>query len=364
MSSEHMPVVPPAPRFDAAELGPHCLVTGGAGYVGSAIVQRLVEAGCTVRVFDVVAPHRAPGVEAVTGDLCDYAALRDACEGVDTVFHTAALIKLIGIARPALRKRVFEVNVQGTENVARATAAAGVKALVHTSTFNVVMDRPLAGGDESLPYATDTDDLYTLSKIEAERIALAADSSGGLRACALRPGGVWGSDTRCIMIRQFLEQLDNFKVLIGDGTAAADTTHVENLVDAQLLAARALRQRPDMAGGQAYFINDDEPLNQLEWFRPLVEALGRSFPTRRLPTGMMRVVGRMLEVSHYLGAPEPVLTLRSVRNLTENCHFRIDKARRDLGYEPRYTRTNGLPLLLPAAQAFLAARAGARTAAA
>jgi 3beta-hydroxy-delta5-steroid dehydrogenase/steroid delta-isomerase len=354
-----MPDIPPAPNFGPTELGPRCLVTGGAGYVGSAIVRRLRAAGCQVRSLDVLAHKSEDGVEVVAGDLRDDDTLLAACRGVDTVFHTAALIKLMGIARPALRKKVFEVNVHGTENVVHAAAAAGVKALVHTSTFNVVMDRPLAGQDETLPYATQTDDLYTLSKIEAERIALAADTAGGLRVCALRPGGVWGADTRCIMIRQFLEQLDNFKVLIGDGTAAADNTHVENLVDAQLLAARALRSRPDVAGGQAFFINDDQPLNQLEWFRPLVEALGRPFPTRRLPTGMMRVIGRLLEIGHYLGAPEPVLTLRSVRNLTENCYFRIDKARRDLGYAPRYTRANGIPLLLPAAREFLAARAAA-----
>jgi 3beta-hydroxy-delta5-steroid dehydrogenase/steroid delta-isomerase len=353
MTQEPVQAIPAPPRFGPGELGTRCLVTGGAGYVGSAIVRRLRAAGCQVRSFDATPHPAADGVEVVTGDLRDYASVLAACRNVNTVFHTAALIKLMGIARPALRRQVFDVNAGGTANVVRAAAASGASALVHTSTFNVVMDRPLVRQDETLPYATRTNDLYTLSKIEAERTALAADTPGGLRVCALRPGGIWGSDTRGIMVRLFLQQLDSFTVLIGDGTAAADNTHVDNLVDAQLLAARALRQKPQIVGGQAYFITDNEPVNCLEWFRPLVVSLGRRFPTRRLPAGMMRTVGMMMEIAHVLGAPEPLLTRRSVRNLTESSCFRIDKARRDLGYEPRFSRANGMPLLLPAARAFI-----------
>lgn len=356
MTTAPLPAVPDAPRFTAAELGPRCLVTGGAGYVGSAIVRRLRAAGCQVRSFDVVDHTSAEGVEVVTGDLRDYDSLLAACKDVDTVFHTAALIKLMAIARPSLRRLVFDVNVGGTVNITGAAAAAGVKALVHTSTFNVVMDRDHVRQDETLPYAINTNDLYTRTKIEAERAALAADAPGGLRVCALRPGGIWGIDTASIMVRSFLEQLDNFTVLIGNGLSAADNTHIDNLVDAQLLAAKALHAKPDATGGQAYFITDDEPLNPLEWFRPLVEGLGRSFPTRRLPAGMMRAVGVMLEVTHWLGAPEPVLTRRSVRNLTESGSFRIDKARRDLGYNPRFGRENGMPRLLPIAHAYLESR--------
>ncbi len=356
MSSPASPTIPEPPKLTAAEIGPRCLVTGGAGYVGSAIVRRLRAAGCTVRSFDVINHKSEAGVEVVTGDLRDYNSLLAACRDIDTVFHTAALIKLMAIARPSLRRLVHEVNVGGTDNVARAAAAAGVTAMVHTSTFNVVMDRDYVRQDETLPYAVNTNDLYTRSKIEAERAALAADTVGGLRVCALRPGGIWGIDTTSIMVRSFLEQLDSFTVLIGDGHSAADNTHIDNLVDAQLLAAKALHAKPDVAGGQAYFITDDEPLNPLEWFRPLVEGLGRSFPTRRLPAGMMRAIGVVLELSHWLGAPEPVLTRRSVRNLTESGSFRIDKARRDLGYAPRYNRANGMPLLLPIARTYLESR--------
>lgn len=349
------PSIPPAPEFSAKDLGQHCLVTGGAGYLGKRIIRRLLEAGCKVRSFDVVEHQHDGDVECVVGDLRHYEDIQTACEGIDTVFHAAAIIKILEIARPSVRRFVYDVNVQGTRNMVRAAEAAGVGALVQTSTFSVVMDRELDGKDETLPYATRSKDLYCLTKIEAEKAVLAGDKPGGLRTCALRPGGLWGSDTSCIMIQSFLDQLakDNFKVLIGNGKAKMDNTHVENLVDAELLAAKALHHNPEQVGGQAYFIVDDEHYNALEWFRPLVEGLDMKFPSFRLPGGMMKAVARSMEIMHFLGGPEPVVTVRGIRNMIETSSFRIDKARRQLGFEPRYNLANGIPELLPDARAYL-----------
>lgn len=348
--------IAPTPKFEPAELGELCLVTGGGGYVGSALVRRLRENGCRVRSLDIV-PHDFddPGVETMVADLRHYADVRRACEGVDTVFHTAAIINLLSLYRPAQKRMVYEVNCVGTRNLVKAAEAAGVAALVQTSTFSVVLDRVLDNQDESVPYATRTRDLYSMTKIEAERTVLAADQNDGLRTCALRPGGVWGSDCNSIMIRSFLEELaaGRFKALIGNGRATMDNTHVDNLIDAHFLAAKALREKPEVVGGQAYFINDDEQVNGLVWFKPLVEALGEKFPRLTLPAPMMKMIGRGMELAHFFGGPEPTLTHRGIRNLTESSSFRIDKARRDLGYTPRFTRDNGFALLLPNARRFV-----------
>ncbi len=349
--------IAPAPIFSPEEIGEHCLVTGGAGYVGRAIIQRLLAAGCRVRSFDVLDHDHGEAVQSVTGNLRHYDDVLAACDGIDTVFHTAALIKITTLNRASVRKRVFDVNVGGTENILKAAAVANVKALVHTSTGNVVMDRVLVGKDETLPYATRTHDLYSVSKIAAEKLALAADNPDGLRVCAVRPGGLWGSDTNSMMVLSFLEQLvaGKFTALIGNGTSVMDNTHIDNLVDGQLLAAKALHKKPETAGGQAYFIFDDEQINPLEWFKPIAEGLGYTYPSLRLPGSLMKVVAWLMEAAHYLGAPEPVLTVRAVRNLIESSSFRIDKARRDLGYEPRFKLENGLPLLLPQARAYIQA---------
>lgn len=360
--SEAYPGVPAPPRLDASAIGSRCLVTGGAGYLGRALVRRLLECGVRVRSFDIAAHDHGPGVEAVTGDLQDPAAVRAACEGVDTVFHTAALITLLTLYKAEQRRRTFAVNVNGTENVLRGAAASGVKALVYTSSFNVALSDSPGLQDETLPYADHARDLYSLSKIAAERITLAADKGSGVRTCALRPGGIWGCDVDSLMVKTFLTQVaaGKFTALMGRREAKFDNTHVENLVDAHLLAAQALRQVPAKAGGQAYNITDDESVNGMEWFRPLSEGLGYKFPKLWLPQFMQKAVALSMETAHLAGAPEPLLTLRGVENLCLGSNLSIAKARRDLAYVPRFNRSNGMPLLVPIARRQIKAWAAAK----
>jgi 3beta-hydroxy-delta5-steroid dehydrogenase/steroid delta-isomerase len=154
--------------------------------------------------------------------------------------------------------------------------------------------------------AGDLLDLYSETKALAERAVLAADEPGGLRTVALRPGGLWGPGEDSMMIRSFVEQLASgrFKLLVGDGRALLDNTHVENAVDAHLLAARKLREAPESVGGQAYQ-TDGEPTN------------GIACPPR-LGHGRVRIPGRasrrrILEGS-TLGGPATALTRRGVLN--------------------------------------------------
>lgn len=356
MTTTEQPSVPAAPQFTPDDIGQTCLVTGGGGYLGSAIIRRLRQHGCRVKSMDLLKhSHDDPQVECIVGDLRHYDSVQEACQGVDTVFHTAALISLLSYYRPAQKRLVYEVNCVGTQNLVRAAQQAGAGALVHTSSFNVVLDRVLEEKDESLPYAEKTADLYSLSKIESERCVLDADNEGGLRTCALRPGGIWGPDCDSMMIKSFLQELaaGRFKVLIGSEKSTMDNTHIDNLVDAQLLSARGLRQQPQTVGGQPYFITDDERVNGLHWFRPLVEGLGEPWPKVALPAGLMKLVSRGIELAHFLGGPDPALTYRGIRNLTESSSFRLDKARSELDYQPRYQRANGFPALLPLARAFV-----------
>lgn len=335
--------IAPAPVISAAELGPVCLVTGGAGYLGRALVTRLLDAGCEVRTLDLRADAPNARARHTSADLRDFDAIAPAFVGVDTVFHTAALISTVDSAnaQPALRRSVYGVNVVGTENALRAAQQAGVRAFVHTSSFNVVMDHAIDGGDESLPYATRSSDLYTLTKIAAEHAVLAADDARAMRTVALRPGGIWGSGRGAVMIDAFIAELAKgaFKATIGDGATLLDNTHVENVIDAQLLAARSLRG-DGVACGKAYFVTDDERHDAMAWFEPLVVGLGHTFPALRVPGALMKGVAGALEFGHRCGAKPPIITVRSIRNLTEGAHFSIARAREDLGYMPRFQRAH------------------------
>src|ERR1700754_2637006 len=125
-----------------SDLG-HVLVTGGSGFVGANLVAELLERGHKVRSFDrAPSPLPAhPQLEVVEGDICDKNTVAAAVEGIDTIFHTAAIIELMGGASVTdeYRQRSFAVNVGGTENLVHAGQAAGVKRVVYTSSNSVGM---------------------------------------------------------------------------------------------------------------------------------------------------------------------------------------------------------------------------------
>ncbi|MCO4748323.1 MAG: NAD-dependent epimerase/dehydratase family protein, partial [Proteobacteria bacterium] len=310
---------------------------------------------CNVRVFDIVPADLPDAVEVFVGDIRDPDAVRAAVDGMDVVFHAAAVIELVGIASAAVRDRAVGINVRGTENVVAACQAASVPRLVHTSSANVCIDGEILEADESAPYAQTFVDLYAETKVGAENAVLAANSDT-LRTVALRPGGLWGPGTGALMVTAFLEQLaaGNFVATIGDGTAVVDNTHVESLVRAELLAAQALSERSEVVAGQAYFITDEERINGIEWFRPIADGLGFAWPTRRVPGWLMYAVGWAGEVAHRFGGPKPTLTRIGVLKLVRGSSFRCDKARRDLGYEPLYTRDSGVAAHLDDYRASLA----------
>jgi len=339
------------------DIGPLCVVTGGSGFLGRAIVKLLLEQGYRVRVFDRADhPQLDPRAELFLGDVRDRDEVRRALLGAGTVFHTASLIHLSGVASKRTRERVFEVNVGGTHNVIEACRANGVPRLVHTSTNNVVFDREVVDGDERAAYATHWVDLYSETKLLAERAVLAAGKSGtGLCTCALRPGGIWAPYGGGVMIDKVLDQiaLGTFVARIGDG-GLADNTHVDNLCEAELLAARALRAKPELVSGEAYFITDGEPMDPVDWFAPLVEGLGSRLPSRRLPARLMYGLGYACEWAARLGAPAPLLTRVEVLKVTRRHSFRIDKAREHLGYVPHIRSREGLIACLPYAREYIA----------
>jgi 3beta-hydroxy-delta5-steroid dehydrogenase/steroid delta-isomerase len=332
-------------------VGPVCLVTGGNGYVGKHLIRRLLDLGCEVRTLDLTPFEGDSRVKSIVGDVRRMRDLRPACEGVDTVFHTAAIINTLTLARPSIRRQVYGVNVLGTECVIRACRAAGVRKLVFTSSITVAVDGPIRGADESAPYvgASGLRDLYSQTKSRAEKLVLAAHDRDGLRTAAVRPGGVWGPGEGAIVVRDFLAHLaaGRFTATIGNGKSVTDNVHVDSVVDVHFLVAQKLDEDPDLVGGQAYFVSDDEPTNPVAWYRPIVEGLGYSWPKLHVPKPVAYAIAYASEVAHYFGGPFPTVTRRGVLAICNDASFRVDKARAHLGYEPRTSAKEGLPKLIP-----------------
>lgn len=329
------------------------LVTGGSGFVGANLVTELLDRGYAVRSFDRVPSPLPdhPGLEVVTGDICDHDSVTNAVAGVDTVFHTAAIIDLMGGASVTAeyRQRSFAVNVGGTENLVRAAQSAGVRRFVYTASNSVVMGgQHIVHGDETLPYTERFNDLYTETKVIAEKFVLGQNGVAGMLTCSIRPSGIWGRGDQTMFRKVFESVLaGHVKVLVGRKSTLLDNSYVHNLVHGFILAAQHLT--PDgTAPGQAYFINDGEPVNMFEFARPVIEACGRKLPRVRVPGRAVHAAMSGWQRLHFrFGIPEPLLEPLAVERLYLNNYFSIAKATRDLGYRPLFTTSQALVDCLP-----------------
>ncbi|HEV7360772.1 MAG TPA: NAD-dependent epimerase/dehydratase family protein [Mycobacterium sp.] len=329
------------------ELG-RVLVTGGSGFVGANLVTTLLDRGYSVRSFDrapsPLAAH--PKLQVLQGDITDKAICAQAVEGIDTVFHTAAIIDLMGGASVSdeYRQRSFAINVGGTQNLVDAGQAAGVQRFVYTSSNSVVMGgQNIAGGDETLPYTSRFNDLYTETKVVAERFVLSQNGVGDMLTCAIRPSGIWGRGDQT-MFRKLFESViaGHVKVLIGRKSARLDNSYVHNLIHGFILAAQHLVPG-GTAPGQAYFINDAEPINMFEFARPVVEACGQPWPRIRVNGPIVAAAMTGWQRLHFrFGIPAPLLEPLAVERLYLDNFFSVAKASRDLGYQPLFTTEKAL----------------------
>jgi 3beta-hydroxy-Delta5-steroid dehydrogenase / steroid Delta-isomerase len=338
------------------ELG-RVLVTGGSGFVGANLVTELLNRGHQVRSFDR-APSPLPAhrrLEVIEGDICDQQTVAAAVDGIDTVVHTAAIIDLMGggSVTEEYRQRSFAVNVTGTQNLVHAARAAGVKRFVYTASNSVVMGgQRISCGDETLPYTERFNDLYTETKVVAERFVLSQNGSpnggAGLLTCSIRPSGIWGRGDQTMFRKVFESVLaGHVKVLVGSKNVKLDNSYVHNLIHGFILAAEHLVPG-GAAPGQSYFINDGEPINMFEFSRPVVEACGEPWPKVRVPGRLAWLVMTVWQWFHFrFGLPKPLLEPLAVERLYLDNYFSIAKAQRDLGYQPLFTTEQAIAECLP-----------------
>ena len=229
----------------------HCLVTGGAGFIGSHIVERLLARGDQVRILDnfstgvaanidAATRGRRAGVDLVDGDVQDPAVCTPAVDGVEVVFHLAALGSVPRSMRDPWGSH--DANTNGTLRLLEACRAAGVRRFVYSSSSSVYGDTP------TLPKVETAEPLcrspYAASKLAAEQYALAYARAGLLEAVALRYFNVFGprqspDGPYAAVIPLFLRAAHERKPapVFGDGRQSRDFTYVDNVVQANLLAA-------------------------------------------------------------------------------------------------------------------------------
>ncbi len=316
---------------------PTAFVTGGSGFVGGALIERLRAEGWAVRALarSEAAARKVSdrGAEPVGGDLSDQGLLRAGAEGSEVAFHAAAKVDEWG--DPAEFERL---NVAGTENVIAACRQAGVRRLVHVGTEAALMaGRPLVNVDEAAPLRPDSPVLYSSSKAKAEQRVRAADGDG-LETVVIRPRFVWGrGDTTLLPALVELVRAGRFRWVGGGGHLTA-TTHVDNTIEGLWLGAT---RAP--AGG-VYFVTDGEPVVFREFISRMLETQGVTPPTGSVPGGVARAAAAATErVWRTLRRPgTPPLTRLSVWVSSQECTIDIGRAERELGYRPVKAREDGL----------------------
>ncbi|MEZ0216866.1 MAG: NAD-dependent epimerase/dehydratase family protein [Rariglobus sp.] len=323
------------------------LVTGGTGFLGRHIVERLLAAG---RPVAVLARTPAPdlekrGVRFIRASLDNEPAVRAACRGIDTVFHVAANVGVWG-----RYDDFFRANVLGTRALLAGAREHGVTRFVHTSTPSVVYNGlDLSNADESLPLTTSCPSPYPLTKAIAEREVLAANSPS-LHTVALRPHLIWGVGDPHLVPRILERARAGRLCIIGEGRNRVDMVHVANATDAHLLAETAL---DGPAAGRAYFITNGEPVVLWDWVNQLLTALGEPPVTRHVSLRTASAIGAICETAWRV-LPikgEPPMTRFIAAELAKDHWFSLAAARRDLGYAPRISMAAGTAELVAALRA-------------
>jgi nucleoside-diphosphate-sugar epimerase len=316
---------------------PTAFVTGGSGFVGGALIERLRREGWDVRALArserAAARVRELGAEPVSGDLDDRESLRAGADGCEVAFHAAAKVEDWG--DPADFERL---NVGGTRNVIDACREAGVRRLVHVGTEAALMaGKPLVNVDESAPLRPDSPALYPSSKAKAEQLVRAANGDG-LETVVVRPRFVWGSgDTT--LLPQLVEMVRSGRFRwVGGGRHLTATTHIDNTVEGLWLAGTG-----GPAGG-VWFVTDGEPIVFRDFITAWVGTQGVEIPDKSVPPG---VANRAATVSEWLWRRlkrpgNPPLTRFSVWVSSQECTIDISRAERELGYRPVRTREEGL----------------------
>jgi nucleoside-diphosphate-sugar epimerase len=242
-----------------------------------------------------------------------------------------------------------------------ACRRSDVARLVHTSSPSVVYNGgDLSGVDESAPLCTEAPCAYPTSKAAAER-AVAAANSKLLRTVSLRPHLVWGPGDRNVVPRCLALAKAGRLRIVGNGTNRADLTHIENVVDAHLLAEAALAAPESAAAGRAYFITNGEPIVLWNFINELCEASGIAPVRKRISLPAAMAVGAVLEFAWTLlrRKEDPPMTRFVAKELATDHFFSIEAAQRDLGYDPRVSMADGMRELAPMLREEFGAQAAA-----
>ncbi|XP_032384914.1 hydroxy-delta-5-steroid dehydrogenase, 3 beta- and steroid delta-isomerase 1 [Etheostoma spectabile] len=344
--------------------GEVCVVTGAGGFLGKRLVRLLLEEEemAEIRLLDKqIQPQLLDSLEdcrgntklsVLEGDIRDGDFLRKSCRGASIVFHIASIIDVHGSVEDS---ELYSVNVKGTQLLLEACIQENVVSFIYTSTIEVMgpnsNGEPIINGSEDTVYNCSLKFAYSKTKKEAEQRTLQAHSEvlnngGRLATCALRPMYIYGEGCR-FLLGHMGDGIRNKGILFRmcQPEARVNPVYVGNVAIAHLQAARSLKdpQKRNAIGGKFYLISDDTPLlSYSDFSHVLMSPLGFSIQEKLMyPLRLLYMVCFLMEMLCMMVRPfvriVPPLNRQLVTMLNTPFSFSYEKAKRDLGYVPRYT---------------------------
>ena len=311
------------------------LVTGGTGFTGKTLVKKLLDVKHQVVALDYKEGVKTEelkqwGAKVVIGSVTDKALVEQCMEGVDVVQHLAAAFRELDVPKNYYR----EVNVEGTKNVVEIAQKHKVKKFIYCSTCGVHgnIDNPPDG--ESAPIQPA--DYYQQTKYEAEPI-INEFNNNGLKTVIIRPAAIYGpgDPERFFMI--FKKVAKGSFMMFGDGKALYHPLYIDNLIDALVLA-----MEEGNGDGGTYLIADDEYIEINELVKKVGKALNIDVKIRHYPIIPLVIVGHIFEKICKPFKIAPPIFPRRVDWFRQNRAFKIDKAKKELGYKPKIGLEEGL----------------------
>ncbi len=309
-----------------------CL-TGATGHVGYAILKELQNYDDRdVRIILRKDPGYFDGLNCtkLKGDITDYDSLLEAFKGCDTVYHVAGCVEI----KPGNEDFVYKVNVTGTENVIKACKETGVKRLVYMSSVDTYI--PLPDNEvmkEVYEYDPDTlEGTYAKTKAEATAKVLKANEPGVLETVVCQPSACMGPyDFKISSIGSMIRMFSSGKFPITMTFGAYNFVDVRDVAIGTVLAG-------DKGGAGEVYLLCNKSCTVDEFIRLLAEVCGNKPPKIKLGKGIIDVAAPIMEVFYKVSGQSPIFTRYAVRKLVSNCNFSFEKAKTELGYNPRSLR--------------------------
>lgn len=307
------------------------LVTGAGGFIGSRLVEQLIDAGAQVKVLlrSGIQFERFEhlGCRPLRGDITLPETLPPAVEGCQLVFHCA-----FGGGDLEESRRV---NVEGTLNLLRAAKASGTRRVVHVSSVAVHGTRLPAVVHESQPYVTDGSP-YEVSKAEGERAALGFGGENGLEVVVIRPTLVYGPGSQTWTLKLVQRVKYDRVILVAGGTGITNVVYVDDVTWAMMLAAVA----PGVAG-EAFFISGAGIVTWHEFLGRYAQMCGKPLPPS-LPLWLAKLEFQRGLWGYRLIRRPMRITPFDLQAHVQRAVFSIEKAQRVLGYKPQVSLNEGM----------------------